>query len=515
MLLTLLLPACTLFSQPPVQTELDPRFVRGGLFLQTPLEGTQPAGSGHILPMPWTPGQSLTLEDWSGTAPLRAECLSLFSEDLGDASRLAASGAPPPDTALAFSPDGKLLAVGSFMGQVLVLDAWTGAVVSERTLGETMVKFLAWSADGQTLYAAEQSPDALVHALAPETLESRWTLRLADRVQSTPMPASDDRFGLYDLPAAYGLSVLEDGSLIVAAAHGWTTESGRRNQSQVLHISAQGEVLHTFPEEPVEAMVRHPRHDGEQLVLVVTSSSDLPAPESMPVGGVQVLTLPELKPSASHTLEPLLPHFSRVFLWEALDIRGDQLLLGPSDGRVVLVDLSTNEAITVELGTPVLSGDVPIASTISTGLFYKDQALILSSETSIPWGAAAPELRPPSAHPRANAIWSYDMQGELNWTWSGEQILEGMTPSPDGTFMVVGAGPRSSDTRRDLFGALIFDLEMQKASGEQRLETFCATESPVFFRQAATNDGRIAVVEHPIADEDGSIRGSYQVTVLR
>ena len=107
------------------------------------------------------------------------------------------------------------------------------------------------------------------------------------------------------------------------------------------------------------------------------------------------------------------------------------------------------------------------------------------------------------------------MQGELNWTWSGEQILEGMTPSPDGRFMVVGAGPRSSDTRRDLYGALIFDIEAKSATGEQRLSAFCATESPVFFRQAATKDGRIAVVEHPIADQDGSIRGAYQVTVLR
>jgi hypothetical protein len=81
--------------------------------------------------------------------------------------------------------------------------------------------------------------------------------------------------------------------------------------------------------------------------------------------------------------------------------------------------------------------------------------------------------------------------------------------------MVVGAGSRSSDARRDLYGALVFDLEGQSRSGEQRLQTFCATESPVFFRQAATEDGRIAVVEHPIADEDGSIRGAYQVTVLR
>ncbi|MFT5583640.1 MAG: hypothetical protein ACI9VR_001220 [Cognaticolwellia sp.] len=515
MILTILLSACTSISEAPQAPELDPRFLRDGLFLEQPVPGSQPAGSGHILPMPWTSGQAMTLDDWSGTAPLRAECLALFSEDLGDASRLAASGAPPPDTALAFSPDGSQLAVGSFMGQVLVLDAWSGEVISKRTLGETMVKFLAWSNDGKTLYAAEQSPDALVHALDPASLESRWTLRLADRVQSTPMPAGDDRYGLYDLPAAYGLSVLADGSLIVAAAHGWTTDTGRRNQSQVLHLSPQGKVLHTFPEQPVEAMVRHPRNDGEQILLVVTSSSDLPAPAGMPVGGVQVLSLPDLLPTASHTLEPLLPHFSKVFLWEALDIQGDRVLLGPSDGRVVLLDLSTDKSTTIELGTPVLSGEVPIASTISTGMFYKDQALILSSETSIPWGAAAPELRPPSAHPRANAIWSYDMQGELNWTWSGEQILEGMTPSPDGRFMVVGAGPRSSDTRRDLYGALVFDLEAESATGEQRLQAFCATESPIFFRQAATQDGRIAVVEHPIADEDGSIRGAYQVTVLR
>ena len=60
--------------------------------------------------------------------------------------------------------------------------------------------------------------------------------------------------------------------------------------------------------------MRHPRNDGEQLLLVVTSSSDAPAPEGLPIGGVQILSLPDLQPTLSHTLEPLLPHFSTVFL---------------------------------------------------------------------------------------------------------------------------------------------------------------------------------------------------------
>lgn len=55
-----------------------------------------------------------------------------------------------------------------------------------------------------------------------------------------------------------------------------------------------------------------------------------------------------------------------------------------------------------------------------------------------------------------------------------------MTLAPDDRTLVVGAGERQSDSRRDLFGAMVFDLGGEPRPGESRLLATCATGSPVF-----------------------------------
>ena len=102
----------------------------------------------------------MTVNGQSGVAPAQPECVELFSVPLGDVSRLIAMGGAAPNTAVAFSPDGSMLAVGSYRGEVLVVDGWSGAVLARRKLAESMVKEVAWSADGKTVYAAEQWVEA-------------------------------------------------------------------------------------------------------------------------------------------------------------------------------------------------------------------------------------------------------------------------------------------------------------------------------------------------------------------
>ena len=88
--------------------------------------------------------------------------------------------------------------------------------------------------------------------------------------------------------------------------------------------------------------------------------------------------------------------------------------------------------------------------------------------------------------------------------------------SPDGRHLVVGAGKRTTDGRRDLFGALVFDLGPESAPFTQpRLSRFCRTEGPVFFRSAPFADGRIAVTEHPFRQGENPAYGAYRVTVFR
>lgn len=505
-------------EEPPPPGELV--FVRGGVIA--------PSGEGRALPggrvlveRAWTPGDRVSLGGLEATAPQMAECLPLFHAPLGDVSRLIAMGGEAPDTALAWSPDATRLAVGAYTGELVVVDGWSGQEIARERLAETMVKRLAWSADGRTLYAAEQSPDAFLWALDPDTLAPRWKLRLADVVGSSAPPAGEDLYGVYTLPAAFGLSVLPDGDLLVAASHGWNEADGaRRNRGRLLRVRPDGTIADGWPDQAVDVVFLEPRLDleGGLLVVPVNHTASDPPPADLPVGGAAVLRIEDLSLVTSVTPEPLKPWFQTAYLWDALDVdaASGTLLLGLGDGRVLLHPLvSGGEVRALTPGTPIRVGDVPISASVGFGLLHEDSAVFITSNTNIPYGAAAPDLRPPSAHPGENAVWVHGLDGELRWTWRGEQRVAGLAVGADGRTLVVGAGPRVSDDRQDLFGAMLFDLGGPTRSGEERLLAFCGTESPVFFRFALSADGRLALAEVPTQGPDGETRGTYRLTVLR
>ena len=520
-LLALLLAGCV--SEPPPVPLGELVFVRDGIIHPSAGdEGTALPGGGRLVSRTWAPGETVTLDGLEGTAPREAECVSLFHVELGDVSRLVAMGGATPNTALAWSPgDGDRLAVGTHRGELLVVDGWTGEVTRRRQLAETMVKGVAWSADGAVLYAAEQSPDATLRALDADTLADRWSLRLADLVETSAPPPAEDIYGVYTLPAAYGLQVLPSGELLVTALHSWTDADGtKRNLSQVLRVNPNGEIVARWPEAPADATFAHPVVDADAglVVFSVNRSADGPDPDDLPVGGVQVLRLPELSPMTQVMTEPLAPHFQRAFVWEALDVDGaeDAVFLGFGDGRVRVTDLAGEEQARIDAGTPVLAGEVPIHLSVGWGMVVGDGVVFNTSNTLIPWGAASPELRPPSTHPNENTVFFKGLDGSPRWSWTGPQHIQGLSLGADGTSLVVGGGDRASDSRRDVYGAVILDLGgPADASGAERQRTVCPTEGPVFFRHEMTVDGRLALAEHPYQDADGSQHGAYRLTVMR
>lgn len=497
------------------------RFVRGGVLTAAAAapEGVR-YGEWAFTETAWRPGDTVTVAGAADVAPLRAECVAYGGADLGDVARMIAAGAPAPDTDLAFSPDGSALAVGSFRGEVLVLDAHSGEVRARRTLGEGMVRRVAWAPDGGVLYVGEQSPDAMLRALDPVTLADRWTVALAERVGRSTLPAGEDLYGIYSLPGVYGLDVLPDGDVLVSVAHGWTDGDGeRRNRSQLLRHAPDGTVRAAWPAEPADVVLLHPAVDvaGGVVAVPVTRSASGPAPEGFPVGGLQLLALDGLTPRGAVVVPPLGPWFTSTYLWQAqdLDVARDTVLLGLGDGRVVFAGLDGTLRHTVAAGSPVLAGEVPIAASVGHGLLHAGEALYLTSGTNIPWGAAAPDLRPPSAHPAENTLSAVGLDGAERWRFHGAWDVQGMTLGPDGRTLVVGAGERQADTRRDLYGALLLDVGGPARSGEERLLTTCATEGPVFFRQALSPDGALAVAEVPYATGDGGVAGAYRVTLFR
>lgn len=498
-------------------------FVRDGLLAPAGAGGRAVGdGSLALIEQPWSAGETVRLADLTGVAPQRADCLPLFSIDLGDVSRLVAMGGTAPDTAVAFSPDGERLAIGSYRGEVLVADAWSGQLIERRKLAETMVKHVVWSPDGDTLYVGEQSPDAWVHALDPATLKPKWQVRLAEFVHSSPAPDGEDLYGVYTLPAAYSLEVLPGGDLLVGAVHGWNPAGGeRRNASVLLRLAPTGgAVVARWPAGgAADAVFAQLRTDapGDRLIAVIDRTAAGAPPADLPVGGVQVLSLSSLQPLTSFVPPPLAPHFASTYIWQGLDIDAARNLgiVGLSDGRVFGFSLSGGEMWQLDLSTPVMTGDVPISASIGFAWLHGSTLIVQTSGTNIPFSSDSPAARPPSPHAKADSLFAWSLADRsLLWTWSGRQAPNGLVLGGDRHTAVVGTRPPDDGELVDVFGALLFDLDGQ-GSGAERLDVFCATEGPTFFNPAMSPDGRVAVAEHPYRQADGSLAGAYRVTVLR
>ncbi len=494
----------------------DATFVRGAVVVSAAGEGREVGGGRSLVSVDWKPGDV----KFGATAPERPECVALFSVPLGDVTAAIAAGAEPPDTALAFSPDGSRVAIGAYTGEVVIADGFTGAVIARRVLPEALAKRVAWSPDGAVLYVGDQSPDARLYALDGATLADRWVVALAEDVGHSPAPAGDDVYGVYQLPGVFGLVVAPDGDVLAVAVHGWNDPAlGYRNASRVYRFAPDGARRAAWPADGVaDATLMTLAWDGPggALAVPVGRSAAGPAPVDLPVGGVLVLDAATLVPRATFALEPLRPWFDRVFVWDALgvSVARDRVVAGTGDGRVRAWRLADGSvAADLAPGVPVDAGGVPLAASVGFAAIVGDEVLALTSGTSIPFGAADPALRPPRAHPGENTIGAWSTEGEVRWTFQGPERLAGLAVSPDGSALVAGAGLREADERTDLFGALVFRLG-GVGSGAERLVTTCPTEGPVFFRMAVADDGRIAVAEHPLKHGD-VVTGTYRVTVLR
>ena len=72
------------------------------------------------------------------------------------------------------------------------------------------------------------------------------------------------------------IKVLNDGTLLVAAAHSQPFGTGRQNLSQLFRISQDGEIFQRWPDEPADVIIKHFRFDKSQenLAVVLSRSAD-------------------------------------------------------------------------------------------------------------------------------------------------------------------------------------------------------------------------------------------------
>ncbi len=433
-----------------------------------------------------------------------------------------------PDVYLSFSRDGKRLALGTFEGDLLVFEAATGKIILKKKIPEAMVKRVAFSPDGETLYYGEQGPQGAVCALSLSDGSRKWCFETARDLKRSAPPPAGDLYGIYHLPGIYRLKVLSEGDLLVLGVHSWFDRKRRnwRRLSRIYRLDREGRLKWAYPEKgpaPVTIIYADSDPSGETVAAVALLPSedetDLrrlsgPPPQSFLVlegkGGNLIF---------SYRLKPLKPYFDRISAWESVAVSRDGRwgALGTSDGRLFFFDLkqrSLKKAFS--LATPILIGGFPVSATLSYGVFGpRGNFYIISGESTLPYGMPLTIDRPSGVHPSARTLFALTGGEGIGWRFSSPLKLQGLAISRNGKTLAVATAPfRHGKARVRQFGVLVFDLE-RRGGGLEKLVGYFPTQGTCFFHLAVSPDGRlVAVVELPWKDELGRLFGKHRLLML-
>lgn len=430
-----------------------------------------------------------------------------------------------PDSTVQFSPDEKYLAIGTLFGHLQVVEALQGKTLWKKKLAEGMVKQVAFSSDGETVYAGEQSPDGFLYALDRSSGEIRWKYRLADDLEASSPPAREDRYGIYFLPGVYQLHVTPDGRLLCAGTHSWNVDGEWKNRSRLYVFKPDGSLDWAFPEDgPMDANVISfaSDRDGKRLVFVASRTATTPPTGPILATGVYALDLREKTRTWSHQFQPLEPYFRDVHVWEAVGMTPDgaRVVVGLGDGRAALFEGNNpgpeSKVIEMlELGTPIEVSGVPIVTPVGFACASQTALFLQTNDSNIPVGTEATSRTPPAPHPSARTLFAFDLEGRPLWRLKSEFTPAGLRISDDGRSLMMTMANARDEKRTDGNGFVLLDASAA-ATAMNRVIYQYPTEGPVFFHGAISGKTfLVAVTESPASMDDGqTLYGTYQVHLV-
>jgi outer membrane protein assembly factor BamB len=436
-------------------------------------------------------------------------------------------GGSEVDTFVRFSPDGQLLAIGTFLGHIRVIHVYTGKRLWEKQIAEGLVKQIDFSADGQQIYFGEQSVDGFIYAADAMTGNPRWRFRLADDLKTSAPPERDDVFGIYQLPGCFRLKAVGSGDLLALGIHAWgdyrKVESMTR-LSRVYRLSPEGKVLWAFPPKgpaPLTLIYMDSDPAARRVAVLVTQEGGNPR-EDLPCtpGSIYVLDGHTGQPIGHYAFEPLHPYFQQVWFWQSVSVRPDGKMasIGLHDGRTFLFDLDTVKPKQMfTFGTPVVISGVPVSARATYTFLAPDGiAYFQTGNSSVPYASTMQHVvTPPGPHPHANTINAVDAEGAILWRYRSGHEYQNFWTSADGRWLLTCIKRDDPKKGRDS-GGLLFDTR-RPGGGSAKLVYNYPVQGLCFFQADMARDGAaFALVETPYKDPQTSkIVGTYQVHIVR
>lgn len=433
-----------------------------------------------------------------------------------------------PNTFVRFSPDSKLLAVGSMLGHIIMADVYSDKILWDKKVAEGMVKRIDFSPDGKRVYFGDQSVDGFIYAADTYTGKILWKFRLADDLQQGTPLNKDNAQDIYDKPGCYQLKILDNGDIMVLGIHSWGYRQNLGSKgnclSRIYRLTPAGKVRWAFPaNDPIFYTVIYMDCDnaGKKVALLTRSEGDN-KPEKYQYfnGTLYVLDGATGKVAGYHTFQPLKPWFKTVSFWQSVSVsaNGNYASIGTQDGRSFIFELNNVTPVkTFDFGAPVMISNVPVSAYASYTKIGPDNiAYLQTSNTSVIAANMSRNIvAPPGPHPNANMINAVTLDGKIDWRYRGDYSCENFWTSNDGRWVMTTAMQNKGKSDHEA-GALLFDTHRQ-GGGTSKLVFFYRIEGTVFFHADMAPDGSaFAIAESPFKDPvTGKIVGTYQIHIVR
>ncbi len=427
-------------------------------------------------------------------------------------------------TALCFSPDGSKVAVLTYDGRVVVLNARTGEKLWEKQVPEASFSFAAFTKDGKYLVAGERSLTGTLYCFNAETGEEVWSVKSSDFI-------GEGRAGqsAWDVPTVYWIETCSDGMVVFSCARKEKVNKTKICYCKIVAVDENtGKVLWVFPEEgyidtPVPKLVA-----TEHYVIFNVWGWYAAKDSPWKFGTIAILDRKTGELLAKFTIPPRKPWFSWVGIWYGLDAdeAKDLLVVLTGDARLLAYKLSE----TIEKKEPALlwntSLETPIEVAPDSYIYaYGSTAMICGDHvvaiTSLTYGLGGLRYKKPGySHPNATTLFCFSLNGKLEWRYK----LGGMPAYPcvadyGGRYLVVGVKHDWVTSDISPTGAYVFDLERPGTPAEKCVLYYPATG--LADGVAISPDGSlVALVERTVnaassEKAPASFIGDYDVVILR
>ncbi len=399
---------------------------------------------------------------------------------------------------LRFSPDSRLLAVGSELGEVMVFEV-NGRKLWQSNVGGAKITALEFSSDGRKLYIGEASPQGLLRATDSQTGETLWQRESVKELGAELAKKSH--------PAIIHINCDSTGR-VYAIGQRYQRKADGSNQylGRVYRFLADGKEDALFPvDHNLDTWVGCIATDysGEKSAIATAGYDS--AQRHLYNEQLYLLDSQLHGIERSVKIDAISP-YNNVTLRKSPEMSADGRFIASiaTDGRAFLHDSEGKELWRRQLSAPKEVAGVYVNA---TGLYLKLTTDRVAFTTGNTYNRANWQLPTPVEHPSGNSFFLFDLSGNFLARQHAGGMIEQLNGNKETAALAVG---RNIWTKDPLVHGLLL-LNMKDGSEVRRF----ATNGPCVASAISFDGAYCAAVEAPLKLDNGEIIGDYRLHVWR